>query len=126
MVFRDNLPGNINNYSILGNYLIIRHSKQEFSVLAHLRRGSLKAKAGDRVATGQKIGECGNSGYSSDPHLHYYLQSSDVFACLQNFEKVNVAMAVKAHFSDVNSRQNGKKVRRNLYSPVKDDRVSRA
>lgn len=43
------------------------------AVLAHLRRGSLQVVAGERVAAGQQLAECGNSGNSSDPHVHFQL-----------------------------------------------------
>ena len=46
----------------------------EFSVLAHMKQGSVTVKAGDRVKRGQKIGELGASGDSMFPHLHYQLQ----------------------------------------------------
>lgn len=59
---------------IFGNYLVIDHRNGEFSVLAHLRRDTVKLKAGDRVKRGEKIGEMGDSGDSLFPHLHYQLQ----------------------------------------------------
>lgn len=62
-----------------GNHVIIDHGNGEFSLLAHLRRGSVAVRAGDRVAQGQKLGECGNSGNTSEPHLHYHLQNAPVF-----------------------------------------------
>ncbi|QNN83622.1 M23 family metallopeptidase [Brachybacterium sp. Z12] len=43
------------------------------AVLAHLRRGSLQVAPGERVAAGQQLAECGNSGNSSDPHVHFQL-----------------------------------------------------
>ena len=43
------------------------------AVLAHLRRGSLQVAPGDRVTAGQVLAECGNSGNSSDPHVHFQL-----------------------------------------------------
>lgn len=43
------------------------------AVLAHLRRGSLQVAPGERVVAGQQIAECGNSGNSSDPHVHFQL-----------------------------------------------------
>lgn len=43
------------------------------AVLAHLRRGSLQVAVGERVVAGQQLAECGNSGNSSDPHVHFQL-----------------------------------------------------
>jgi hypothetical protein len=60
---------------IFGNYALIDHGNGEFSLLAHMRQGSVALKPGDRVKRGQKIGELGCSGDSMFPHLHYQLQS---------------------------------------------------
>lgn len=77
---RDNLTRDTNPYSLTGNHIIIRHTDNEFSLLAHLRDGSIRVQEGDTVQSGQKIGECGNSGNSSSAHLHYQLQTSDVLS----------------------------------------------
>ena len=57
-----------------GNNVIIDHGNGEFSMIAHLQKGSVRVKAGDRVAQGQVIGLMGNSGDTSGPHVHYQLQ----------------------------------------------------
>jgi Peptidase family M23 len=58
-----------------GNCVIIDHGSSEYSVMMHMQPGSLTAKVGDRVATGQVVGKLGNSGDAFGPHLHYQLQS---------------------------------------------------
>ncbi|MFD6414525.1 M23 family metallopeptidase, partial [Nocardia asteroides] len=40
---------------------------------AHVRRGSLAVREGDRVTAGQVLGRCGNSGNSTEPHVHFQL-----------------------------------------------------
>ena len=55
---------------VLGNYVVIRRDDRTFVLVAHLRRGSLRVVRGDRVESGTAIGECGNSGNSTEPHLH--------------------------------------------------------
>ena len=42
--------------------------------LAHLRRGSVAVRAGDRVRAGQPIGRVGNSGNTTEPHLHVHAE----------------------------------------------------
>ncbi|GBC77614.1 hypothetical protein HRbin08_01093 [bacterium HR08] len=64
-------PAVENPRQLFGNYIVIDHGHGEFSLLAHLRRGSLRVKRGDRVKRGQVIAECGNSGTSAQPHLHF-------------------------------------------------------
>ena len=72
----DNEPGKPGQGPVIGNHLVLDHGNGEFSLLAHLKQGSLKVKKGDRVQQGQPLAECGNSGNSPVPHLHYQLQNS--------------------------------------------------
>ncbi|QLK25902.1 M23 family metallopeptidase [Natrinema zhouii] len=64
---------------IRGNYVVIQHAPDEYSCLAHLVPGSATVEAGDRVARGQRIGRCGHSGNSSEPHLHFQVQDHPDF-----------------------------------------------
>ncbi|MFL6231522.1 MAG: M23 family metallopeptidase [Thermoanaerobaculia bacterium] len=59
--------------SALGNYVVIRHAGGEFSHYAHLKQGSVRVKAGDAVKRGQVIGQLGQTGNSTEPHLHFQL-----------------------------------------------------
>jgi peptidase M23-like protein len=61
-----------------GNFVLIDHGNSEYSLLAHLKLGSIKVKVGDKVQPGEKIGQCGNSGNATVPHLHIHLQNSPV------------------------------------------------
>lgn len=58
---------------LLGNYIILDLGEGVYAVLAHLQRGSVAVRPGDRVDPGAQIGRCGNSGNSSEPHLHFHL-----------------------------------------------------
>ena len=53
------------------NYVIIRHGDGTFAEYHHLREGGVLVKLGARVTVGQRIGESGNTGYTSRPHLHF-------------------------------------------------------
>ena len=46
-------------------------------VIAHLKKGSVLVEAGDRVQEGEPIGACGNSGNTSEPHIHIHHQRQD-------------------------------------------------
>jgi len=58
----------------LGNHVILRCGAAEI-VLAHMRQGSVAVAPGDVVGTGDRLGEVGNSGASTEPHLHIHAQS---------------------------------------------------
>jgi murein DD-endopeptidase MepM/ murein hydrolase activator NlpD len=71
----DNRPGDNKGKTEPGNSVIIDHGQGEYSLFAHLRSGSVAVKNGQRVAAGDAVGSCGNSGKSDLPHLHYHLQT---------------------------------------------------
>ena len=48
----------------------------EFLFIGHLRPGSVAVRQGERVEAGQWIGRVGNSGNSSEPHVHLHLQDT--------------------------------------------------
>jgi murein DD-endopeptidase MepM/ murein hydrolase activator NlpD len=75
----DNLPGQMDASVVTGNRIVIDHGHGEYSLLAHLKPGSLRVAVGERVDAGQPIARCGNSGNSSEPHLHYQLQDGPAF-----------------------------------------------
>ncbi|WP_274627500.1 M23 family metallopeptidase [Arvimicrobium flavum] len=59
-----------------GNHVVLDLGNNEFAFLAHFRQGSVPVSAGDTVTAGQMLGRCGNSGNSSEPHLHFHLQNT--------------------------------------------------
>ncbi len=61
---------------VRGNYIIIKHKYNEFSMIAHLLKDSFKVKVGDIVKTGDVIAKVGNSGNTNGPHIHFQVQSS--------------------------------------------------
>lgn len=72
----DNIPGQFNADVPEGNHVIIDHENGEFSMLAHFKEESIVVSVGDVVTKGQELGKAGNSGNSSEPHLHYQLQTT--------------------------------------------------
>lgn len=75
----DNTPGELESSTPPGNHVVIDHGDDEYSLLAHFRQTTIRVAVGDRVAAGDTLGECGNSGRSSEPHLHYHLQNAPAF-----------------------------------------------
>ena len=77
--YADNTPGKGSDTDPAeGNTIVIDHGNGEFSVLAHLKAGSIKVKVGDSVKAGQELAQIGQSGNSPIPHLHYHLQTTAV------------------------------------------------
>lgn len=70
----DQPPGKMDPAHATGNSLIIDHGNGEYSLVAHLQPGSLRFRTGERVTAGAEVGRCGNSGNTTEPHLHYHLQ----------------------------------------------------
>jgi murein DD-endopeptidase MepM/ murein hydrolase activator NlpD len=75
----DMIPGKMDPAHAMGNHVIVDHGNGEFSFLCHLRKGSVNVKPGDKVSKGREIARCGNSGNTSEPHLHYHLQDTGRF-----------------------------------------------
>lgn len=59
-----------------GNHIVLQVAEREYLFIAHLQRGSIAVKPGGRVAAGQVIARVGNSGNSSEPHVHLHLQNT--------------------------------------------------
>jgi len=59
-----------------GNHIIQDLGGGVWAMYAHLIKGSLLVKPGDKVKKGQKIAELGNTGNSSGPHLHFQLMDN--------------------------------------------------
>jgi len=57
-----------------GNHIVIE-TDQSTVFLAHLRNGSICVRVGDRVRAGQLLGRVGNSGNTSEPHLHLHAEA---------------------------------------------------
>jgi uncharacterized membrane protein len=79
-----------------------------------IKRGDVKthksAKQGQKVSTGALLGLCGNSGNSSEAHLHFHLQ---------NVEDMTKAIGAKCYFDQL--KVNG--VLKSDYSPVKGEKI---
>jgi murein DD-endopeptidase MepM/ murein hydrolase activator NlpD len=99
-------------HRITGNYVVIEHADGEYSLLAHLQEDSVTVETGDTVAAGDVIGRCGNSGNSSEPHLHYQLMDR------RNFW---IAAGLVPRFDGVTlSREDDAREGHDVYEPIGD------
>lgn len=71
----DNIPGELNRPSAMGNYMMLKSADGFVVVLAHFKRGSIAKQVGEQVRAGDFLALCGNSGNSTEPHLHMHVQS---------------------------------------------------
>jgi hypothetical protein len=55
--------------ALAGNHVLLEH-RGVVIALCHLQRGSVAVRPSDRVRTGESLGRCGNSGNSTEPHVH--------------------------------------------------------
>ena len=55
---------------LAGNHLLLAIETGVVAALCHLRRGSLRVAAGQQVRRDEQVAECGNTGNSTEPHLH--------------------------------------------------------
>ncbi len=106
----DNVPGELNPKQLTGNTIVLETSQKEFILFAHLKQNSILVKVGDEVKQGQVMAKCGNSGNSTEAHLHLQLQNvADFFQ----------ATGAKLYFDKI--MVNGKL--KEDYIPVKEDFV---
>jgi murein DD-endopeptidase MepM/ murein hydrolase activator NlpD len=98
----DNPPGTVNVAANWGNFVLIRLYNGQFTLIAHLKPGSIYVLPGAWVKPGDFIGYCGNSGRSPQPHIHLHLQANDeIGAPTIPFHLASVLVAkpaVEAHY----------------------------
>ncbi|WP_199431773.1 M23 family metallopeptidase [Qaidamihabitans albus] len=58
---------------VIGNHVVVDAGDGCFALVAHLRQGSATVREGDTVRAGQQLARCGNSGNSTEPHVHVQL-----------------------------------------------------
>ena len=68
------------NQSPAGNHVVIQTEVGLFVYLAHMKPGSATVAVGDTVEVGDILGQVGNTGNTSEPHVHIHTQNSlDLF-----------------------------------------------
>jgi len=107
--FQPNMEAVMQNlHVIFGNYVVIDHQNGEYSIFAHMKKGSVLVKQGDRVKQGQKIGELGFSGDAFLAHLHYQVQSDAKYgeglpSYFHDFKRMVGAKTVAVPYGQIDS-----------------------
>ncbi|NFP90599.1 M23 family metallopeptidase [Clostridium sporogenes] len=98
----NDIPPNTEDFlSMEGNHVYIKIDKTgTFLLLNHLKKGSVSVKVGDHVKEGQVIGKVGNSGSTSEPHLHIHHQRQDPTKTLHP----TFAEGLPLYFKDINGK----------------------
>ena len=83
---KDSIPENVPGFSsravpitletVGGNHVIVDLGAGRYAFYAHLQPGSIRVRRGDRVKRGQVLGLVGNSGNSTEPHLHFHVSDA--------------------------------------------------
>ena len=63
----------INLITVAGNHIVVDLGQGHYAFYAHVQPGSLRVRVGDRVRSGQVLALLGNSGNSTEPHLHFHI-----------------------------------------------------
>jgi hypothetical protein len=94
----------------IGNFVLLDHQNVEYSLLIHMKPGSVIVRRGDRVSKGQLVGRIGFTGDSIFPHLHYSLMDGpEVFkawglpAYFSQFHRVLGASSIRVKQGPVDS-----------------------
>jgi murein DD-endopeptidase MepM/ murein hydrolase activator NlpD len=109
----DNKPGEMNARALTGNTIIIETEKREYILLAHFKNGSIVVEESQQVLPGLLLGNVGNSGNSSEPHLH-----------MQVMDKAVMREATGLRMNFDNLILNGERSVMN-HAPVRGDTVSK-
>jgi hypothetical protein len=79
----ENIPG-INSRAVPitletvgGNHVIIDIGGGNYAFYAHLTPGSIRVKKGQQVKRGDVVGLVGNTGNSTEPHLHFHISDGN-------------------------------------------------
>ncbi len=110
----DNEPGAINPLFATGNTVVIQHGPALFSAYGHLQPRHMRVKVGDVVHRGAILGACGNSGNSSEAHLHLQLEDGP---------RLESSWGIEPVLTGIQVTRNGETTASNAYTFSKGDVV---
>ena len=101
----DNVPGETNPAQLTGNTLVLQTPLDEYILMAHLQEGSILVEEGQEVRQGEVLARCGNSGNTTEPHLHLSLQNTidmkDATGAKLYFDQIYVNGEIKTDYLPV-------------------------
>lgn len=86
---KDQIPPQRDLSNPAGNYILLECFEVEI-LLAHLKQGSVMVSSGDKIRRGDEIGAVGNSGNSSQPHLHIHAEKGGADGAILDGEGVPI------------------------------------
>jgi murein DD-endopeptidase len=93
-----------------GNHVVLDLGQGRYAFYEHLKHGSIKVRAGDRVRAGDVIGALGNSGSSSaGPHLHFHVADANATLAAEGLPYVFTSFRVVGAFASVDEFGSGKR-----------------
>jgi hypothetical protein len=98
-LYPDQPPGEADSHHAAGNHIVLQCGELEL-LLAHLRRGSVRVSAGRDVHAGEPLAAVGNSGNSSEPHLH--IQATRFERRQNSIEAIPVPITFGGRFLAIN------------------------
>ncbi|HEY8588785.1 MAG TPA: M23 family metallopeptidase [Naasia sp.] len=106
--------------AVAGNSVILQVADSVYVALVHLQRGSIAVVPGQALHVGEELGRCGNSGNSTQPHVH-----------LQAMDSLNLTVArglpiVFTDFREWASRRSSSAVSRDVGIPADQSVVAPA
>lgn len=98
-------PGERDRGNGVGNMIITDYGNGEFGMICHLKHNSIRVNVGDKIKQGEVIGLCGNTGNTSEPHVHFQLQDGPFMhnsvALPAQFRKIKVNEELKENFEPI-------------------------
>lgn len=88
----DNVPGELNPQQLTGNSVVLETANKEYILFAHLKKGTVAVQEGQEIKQGDLLGQCGNSGNTTEAHLHL---------SLQNVINMDIATGGKLYFDKI-------------------------
>jgi murein DD-endopeptidase MepM/ murein hydrolase activator NlpD len=101
----DNAIGQNNVNENWGNSIVIRHADNLYSKVSHLKQHSIKVIKGAWVKKGEIIAQCGNSGRSPEPHLHFQVQATPYIGSKTIYYPVSYFKSRRSQQKDISNFQ---------------------